>query len=136
MMQPLSPLFRVPRVTRWRIVLALLVAAGADLLQFLLGWLGPLEWAFVDPVIDTVAAALTCGLLGFHVLLLPTFVVKLVPLAEELPTWTACVAAVVVLRARSQRLERMKAEGQDLGRSPATPAPRRLTENAGSPDQA
>ena len=136
MMQPLSPLFRVPRVTRWRIVLALLVAAGADILQFVLGWLGPLEWAFVDPVIDTAAAALTCWLLGFHVLLLPTFVTKLVPGVEELPTWTACVAAVIVLRTRAQRLERTESYVQDLGRSPAPPVLRRLAENPRSPDQA
>jgi hypothetical protein len=83
-------------------MLALLVAVGADVLQFCLGLFGPLEWVFIDPAIDLVAAVLTSWLLGFHLLLLPTFVVKLVPLAEELPSWTACVMAVVVLRKRAQ----------------------------------
>ena len=105
MIPALSRRFRTPRLTRVRIVLALLVAAGADLLQLCLGLLGPLEWAFIDPAIDLVAAVLTTWLLGFHILLLPTFVVKLVPLAEELPSWTACVMAVVVLRKRAQRRE-------------------------------
>jgi hypothetical protein len=103
MIQPLSRWSRVPRLTRLRMALALGVALFADALQFCLGWLGPIEWAFIDPVIDTAAAVATNWLLGFHILLLPTFVIKLVPLAEELPTWTACVAAVIVLRKREER---------------------------------
>ena len=106
MLDKLSSRFQVPRLTRLRIGLALLVAVWADALQFFLGFLGPLEWAFIDPVIDTMAALLTSWLLGFHVLLLPTFALKLVPLVEELPTWTACVGAVIVLRKRAQRLEK------------------------------
>jgi hypothetical protein len=35
---------------------------------------------------------------------LPTFVVELVPVLEDLPTWTACVAAVIALRKREQNL--------------------------------
>jgi len=90
----------VPQLTRTRIILALTVAVVADGLQFLLngvGWLGP------DQVIDVIAMLLTCWLLGFHWLLLPTFILEFVPLADELPTWTACVAAVIVLRKREQR---------------------------------
>lgn len=90
----------MPQLTRTRIILALTVAVVADGLQFLLngvGWLGP------DQVIDVIAMLLTCWLLGFHWLLLPTFILEFVPLADELPTWTACVAAVIVLRKREQR---------------------------------
>ena len=47
---------------------------------------------------------LTMRILGFHILLLPTFVVELVPLVDDFPTWTACVAAVIALRKREQRL--------------------------------
>jgi hypothetical protein len=93
-------MFRAPQLTRMRIVLALAVAVVADGLQLLLngvGWLGP------DQAIDVMAMLLTCWLLGFHWLLLPTFILELVPLADELPTWTACVAAVIVLRKRQQR---------------------------------
>ena len=92
-------MFRAPQLTRTRIILALAVAVFADGLQFLLngvGWVGP------DQVIDVIAMLLTCWLLGFHWLLLPTFAVEIVPLVDELPTWTACVAAVIVLRKRQQ----------------------------------
>jgi hypothetical protein len=80
--------------------LALMVALGADGLQFCLG---PFGWAFGDQMIDVVAMFLTMWLLGFHILLLPTFVVELIPVLEDLPTWTACVAAVIFLRRREQR---------------------------------
>jgi hypothetical protein len=98
--------FRVPLLTRTRIILALAVAIAADSVQFILG---PLGWTLVDQVIDAAAMVLTMWILGFHILLLPTFVVELVPVIEELPTWTACVAAVIALRKRGQ---------------PATPPPR------------
>ena len=117
----LQRLLQVPLLTPWRIALALVVAAGADGLQFLFAWLGPAEWLFIDPVIDTIAAALTCWLLGFHMLLLPTFVVKLVPLAEDLPTWTACVAAVIVLRQRAQRKAATKTTAQIVTDQPEIP---------------
>ena len=93
-------LFRVPKFSRLRIVLALAVAVFADGLQFLLngvGWFGP------DQIIDAIAMLLTCWLLGFHWLLLPTFMLELVPLADDLPTWTACTVAVIALRKREQR---------------------------------
>ena len=87
-------MFRAPKLTRTRIILALAVAVVADGLQFLLngvGWLGP------DQAIDVLAMLLTCWLL------LPTFILELVPLADELPTGTACVIAVIILRKRQQR---------------------------------
>jgi hypothetical protein len=57
-----------------RIVLALAIAVVADGLQFLFGLL-----PFVDQAIDVVGMILTSWVIGFHWLLLPTFVVKLVP---------------------------------------------------------
>jgi hypothetical protein len=92
--------FKPPCLTRPRIFLALGVAICADGLQLLLnavGWLGP------DQVIDCVAMILTMWIVGFHVLLLPTFVVELVPLVDDFPTWTACVAAVIALRKREEK---------------------------------
>lgn len=97
--EKLNLFFRVPRLTRTRIVVAVAAAAAADGLQFLLG---PLGWAFIDQAIDLVAMGLTMWILGFHILLLPTFVVELVPVLEDLPTWTACVIAVIALRKREQ----------------------------------
>jgi hypothetical protein len=89
------------KLTRTRIVLAIAVAIIADELQFLLS---PLGWFFGDQIIDVVAMVLTSWLIGFHWLLLPTFVLELIPLADELPTWTACVIAVVALRRRRERM--------------------------------
>ncbi len=93
-------LFRVPQLTRTRIMLALAMAVVADGLQFLLG---PLGWAFGDQIIDIAAMLLTSWVIGFHWLLLPTFAVEFVPVLDELPTWTACVIAVIALRRREQR---------------------------------
>ena len=45
---------------------------------------------------------LTCLLLGFHPLLLPTFVIEFIPMLGALPTWSGCVGAVILLRKRSQ----------------------------------
>ena len=53
--------------------------------------------------VDVVAMALTVRLLGFHLLLLPTFAVELIPVVDTLPTWTACVAAVIFLRSREAK---------------------------------
>ena len=98
--EKLNSLLRVPPLTRTRMFAALAVAMGADGLQLLLG---PLGWAFIDQAIDVAAMLLTMLLLGFHILLLPTFVAELVPLVDDLPTWTACAAAVIALRKREQR---------------------------------
>ena len=95
-----SRLLRVPKLTRTRIVLALAVAVIADGLQLLFG---PLGWVFIDQLIDVVAMLLVCWLIGFHWLLLPSFILELVPLIDEFPTWTACVIAVIILRRREQR---------------------------------
>ena len=95
----ITRLLQAPRITRLRMGLALVVALVTDALQFALG---PFGWFIVDQGLDSVAMVLTSWILGFHLLLLPTFVVKLVPVAEELPTWTACVIAVIALRKRDQ----------------------------------
>lgn len=97
----LHRLFQPPRLTRLRIVLALTTALLADGLQLLLGFFG---WIGADQVIDVVTMGLTSWMIGFHWLLLPTFVMEFIPLVDELPTWTACMVAVVALRKREQRV--------------------------------
>ena len=82
-------------LTQNRVRLAYAVAIAADVLQFALG---PFGWPFADELLDVVAAAATWRLLGFHPLLLPTFVLEAVPIADLLPTWTGCVALVVSMR--------------------------------------
>ena len=98
--EKLSFLFRVPVLTRVRIILAMAVAVAADGVQIALF---PVAWTFAQSAVDVVAMVLTMWLLGFHILLLPTFVVELIPVADMLPTWTGCVAAVIVLRRREQK---------------------------------
>lgn len=91
--------FAGPLLTRKRIWFAYVVAVITDGLQI---GLGPMGWAFIDQGLDVLAMLLIMGALGFHVLLLPTFVLELLPVAGMLPTWTACTAAVVLLRKRAQ----------------------------------
>ena len=95
-----SRLFRMPALTRWRIWLAFVVAVVADGLQLLSG---PIGWLVFDEVIDLLAMGLSCWLLGFHPLLLPTLVLEIIPVVDMLPTWTGCVVVVVALRKRQQR---------------------------------
>src|SRR5258708_18113550 len=86
------PIIAIPKsptptlgLSRRRIIAAFAVAVCADGLQMLFG---PLGWLFLDQIIDVVAMGLTVWLLGFHLLLLPTFVIELMPIVTELPTWT------------------------------------------------
>ena len=86
-------------LTRTRVILALAIAVIADGLQFLLG---PFAWVFVDQGIDVVTMGLMSWVIGFHWLFLPTFALELFPALDALPTWTACVIAVIAIRKREQ----------------------------------
>ena len=97
--QKVTGLFAVPLLTKKRIWFAFTVAVITDALQLLLG---PVGWVFVDEFLDLVAMVLTTVALGFHWLLLPTFVVELFPVVDMFPTWTGCAAAVVMLRKKAQ----------------------------------
>src|SRR4029450_939355 len=94
-----SRLFRRPVLTRQRVWLAFVVAGVADGLELLLG---PLGWLIRYEVIGLAAVDLSCWLLDFHPLLLPTFMLEILPVVDMLPTWTGCVAVVVALRKRQQ----------------------------------
>lgn len=91
-----------PALTTRRIRTAYAVAVATDLLQFVLG---PLGWTGADQVLDVVAAAVEYRLLGFHPLLLPTFMIEFLPLTDMLPTWTGCVALVVSARKAKEGIE-------------------------------
>lgn len=95
-----SRLLRAPELTRTRIVLAVAVAVIADGLQILLL---PFAWTFAESAVDVAAMILTVWLIGFHLLLLPTFAVEFIPVVDMLPTWTGCVITVIALRKREQR---------------------------------
>jgi len=94
-------IFQPPALTRARVRLAYAVAVTADVLQLLLG---PVGWAFADEIIDVVAMTVVWRVIGFHPLLLPTFALEFLPVSDVLPTWTGCVAIVVALRTRQQRI--------------------------------
>ncbi len=84
-----------PLLTPGRIRWAYALAALGDGLQLAFGHFG---WAGPDQLIDVVLMVLQWRLLGFHPLLLPTFVLELFPLVDMLPTWFGCVALVINLR--------------------------------------
>ena len=92
-------IFQSPVLTRKRARFAYAVAVTTDLLQL---FLGPFGWAFADELLDMAAMILTWRLIGFHPLLLPSFVLELLPVADMLPTWTGCVTIVVAVRKRQQ----------------------------------
>ena len=92
-----------PTLTPTRVRLAFAIAVTGGVLQFSLG---PLGWAFADEILDVVAMILTWRAIGFHPLLLPTFVLEFVPVADLLPAWTGCVALVVALRKRQEAGQR------------------------------
>ena len=89
--------------TRSRIKAAYAVAITTDVLQFVLG---PFGWTFVDEILDVAALLATTRLLGFHPLLLPTFILEFVPIIDVLPTWTGCVALVVATRRKQPPMPR------------------------------
>jgi hypothetical protein len=88
-----------PVLSSKRVRLAYGVAVTTDVLQFVLG---PIGWEGADEVLDVAAGIILWRLLGFHPLLLPTFVLEFLPMSDMLPTWTACVALVMAMRRRQQ----------------------------------
>jgi len=95
-------LLEVPPLTFGRIAAAVGIAVVVDGVQLVLG---PIGWVVADEILDVVAMVAISWLLGFHPLLLPTFLIELFPVADVLPTWTGCVGLVVWLRWRAQRRE-------------------------------
>jgi hypothetical protein len=85
---PWSP----PRITRTDVRFAYAIAASIDAAQLLLG---PFGWEGFDEILDAIGMVVISRLIGFHPLLLPTFVLEFVPMADMLPTWIGCTALVV-----------------------------------------
>ncbi len=109
MQQHLPRFLQARPLTAGRIAAAFTIAVAVDGVQFALG---PLGWSVADEVLDVAAMVAITWLLGFHPLLLPTFLIEVLPVADALPTWTGCVGLVVGLRRRAQGRARI-----------ATPAP-------------
>jgi hypothetical protein len=92
-------IFNPPPLTRPRMIAAMSVAVVVDLVQLALG---PLGFLVIDEALDVITAVVITLSIGFHPLLLPTFIAELLPLVEMVPTWTACTLAVLALRKRAQ----------------------------------
>ena len=92
-------IFQAPPLTPGRTRLAYAVAVATDVLQFMAG---PVGWTLADELLDVVTMIVMWRILGFHPLLLPTFALEFLPIADMLPTWTGCVALVVALRKKQQ----------------------------------
>jgi hypothetical protein len=90
---------RPPLLSPRRVKFAYAIAVTVDLIQLLMG---PAGWFFADEVLDIVAMVLIWRLIGFHLLLLPTFVLEFLPVADMLPTWTGCLAIVLAIRRGQQ----------------------------------
>jgi len=103
-----SSLFAEPVLSPVRVRFAYGIAVATDIVQVALG---PFGFAFIDESLDVVAATLLWRLLGFHPLLLPTFVLEFIPVADLLPTWTGCVALVIALRRRTRVHQAPPADG-------------------------
>jgi hypothetical protein len=92
-----------PTLSSNRTILAFVIAGLADLVQipltaFMVSIVGaPVAFFFVL-IINCVLTGILSLLLGFHWLLLPSFLLEQVPGIGALPTWTACVALVVKQR--------------------------------------
>ena len=87
------------KLTDGRMAAALVAALVVDGLQILMQAV-PLA----PQLLDVAAMALVTFAIGFHVLLLPSFVLELVPILNDFPTWTGCVIAVIALRRREARM--------------------------------
>ncbi len=85
-------------LSKRRMAITIAIAVIADGLQI------PLQpFPLAAPIIDVLAMIFTMSLLGFHVLLLPTFALELIPLVDMIPTWTGCVIAVIALKKKSEK---------------------------------
>jgi hypothetical protein len=92
-------MFVVRGLTRRRIWFAFGVAVVTDTIQI---GLGPAGGIVINQVLDVLAMVLISRAVGFHPLLLPTFVIEFFPIVDMLPTWTGCTAAVVMLRREAE----------------------------------
>lgn len=95
--------------SRTRIVLAFAVSLVADALEFPINGvvatgLLALPAEVADFILDCVMMVITSFLLGFHWVLLPSFVLELVPGIDMFPTWTVCVAWLVWHRKQQAKM--------------------------------
>lgn len=91
-MDTLRRAMQVQTISANRIRAARLIAISADALQWLFFPLFAEGFiSFLDDALDVLVCATLTWLVGWHFAFLPSFVVKVVPLADMVPTWTIAV---------------------------------------------
>ncbi len=99
----LQKFLQVPLLTPGRIRAAMFVAAAADGLQWALAaLLGPGILSPIDDILDVAVMLVLARLLGFHLLLLPSFLLEVMPVADLLPTWVGCTLLIIASRKKEQ----------------------------------
>ncbi len=94
-----APLLRLPNVkgsprplSRRRIILARWIAIAVDFVQIVVfPVFSPGAVSPADDALDAATGAVMVGLVGWHWAFLPSFLTKLVPFVDLVPTWTAAV---------------------------------------------
>ena len=92
-----------PALTRNRLIVALCVAAFADVIQLPVTaveatGIGTAPALFFDFTMDVAVCVILSRLIGFHWMLLPTFFMEVIPGLSLLPTWLGCTLFVLRLR--------------------------------------
>lgn len=106
-----------------RIRIARFIAVGADVLQlglfplFAEGFISPL-----DDALDVLVCFVLTYLVGWHYSFLPSFVVKVLPVADLVPTWT-----IAVFLATRQKRDLPHAEATQVYADPPSRAAIKLT---------
>ena len=97
---------RPKRSKRQQVILALFIAVLADVLQCPYHGTTVSNWVFIpgerlNAVTDVVVLACVIRLLGFRWIILPTFLLELIPRLDCLPFWTAYVAYMIWRRTKA-----------------------------------
>ena len=117
LLETLNHRLYAPQLTRGRVIAAIAVAVTVDALQLM-------QMPVLVQALDVAAMVITIWLIGFHLLLLPTFALEFIPLVDVIPTWTGCVIAVIALRGKNQ--QRPPNEPPTIDLLPAEPPTKKL----------
>jgi hypothetical protein len=88
-------------LTSTRIWIARGIAVAADVVQ--IGFSPVMAEGFMSPfsdALDAVVAVVLTLLVGWHIAFVPSFLIKMLPVADLAPTWT--IAILLATRGRSQ----------------------------------
>ena len=114
-----------PKPVRKVPIAAWLVAAAADLIQFVaLPFFGEGIYSPLNTALDVLVSIVLVKLLGWHLVLLPTLAAELLPVVDLAPTWTLSVGVVA--------FSRRNAAGTAAPTAAPSATPQRPTAQSGS----